>query len=89
MEMSGRWAWAEIDLDALHHNVGVLLERAAPAELWAVVKADGYGHGAVDVAAAALDAGAAGLCVALVQEGVQLRAAGINAPILLLSEQHF
>lgn len=87
MEMSGRWAWAEIDLDALHHNVGVLLERAAPAELWAVVKADGYGHGAVDVAAAALDAGAAGLCVALVQEGVQLRAAGINAPILLLSEQ--
>jgi alanine racemase len=52
-----------------------------------VVKAAGYGHGAVEVANAALDAGAHGLCVALVREGVELRAAGIDAPILVLSEQ--
>ena len=78
---------AEIDLDALAHNVSLLRDRAAPAELWAVVKADGYGHGASSVARAALGAGAAGLCVALVQEGLELRAAGIDAPILLLSQQ--
>ena len=85
--MSGRWAWAEVDLGAITHNVGVLREAAAPAEVWAVVKADGYGHGAVNVAGAALAAGATGLCVALVQEGVELRRAGFDAPILVLSEQ--
>ncbi len=41
---AGRWAWAEIDLDAIHHNVTVLAQRAAPAAVWAVVKANGYGH---------------------------------------------
>ena len=51
------------------------------------MKADGYGHGAVEVASAALEAGAQGLCVALVREGVELREAGIDAPILVLSEQ--
>jgi alanine racemase len=55
--------------------------------VWAVVKADAYGHGAVPVARAAIGAGAAGLCVALVQEAAELRAAGIDAPILVLSEQ--
>jgi alanine racemase len=59
----------------------------APAEIWAVVKADGYGHGALAVARAAIGAGCAGLCVALTSEGVELREAGIDAPILLLSEQ--
>jgi alanine racemase len=82
-----RWAWAEVDLDAIAHNVGVLLAAAAPAGVWAVVKADGYGHGAVEVSRAALDAGASGLCVALVSEGVILRQAAIDAPILVLSEQ--
>lgn len=82
-----RWAWAEVDLAAVAHNVGVLRRAAAPADVWAVVKADGYGHGAVPVARAALDAGATGLCVALVQEGIELRAAGIRAPVLVLSEQ--
>ena len=82
-----RWASAEIDLGAVEHNVDVLMRSAAPAAVWAVVKADGYGHGAVRVAQAALGAGAEGLCVALVQEGVELRAAGIEAPILVLSEQ--
>ena len=81
-----RWAWAEIDLDAIAHNVMVLRERVAPAALWAVVKANAYGHGAIDVARVAMEAGAAGLCVALVQEGVALREAGIDAPILVLSE---
>jgi alanine racemase len=83
----GRWAWAEVDLDALDHNVRVIREVVAPAAVWAVVKADGYGHGASAVAEQALRSGAAGLCVALAQEGVELRRAGIEAPILVLSEQ--
>ncbi len=82
-----RWAWAEVDLDAITHNVGQLRIAAEPAEVWAVVKADGYGHGSVEVSRAALTAGAVGLCVALVSEGVVLRRAGIDAPILVLSEQ--
>jgi alanine racemase len=81
-----RPTWAEVDLGAVAHNVALLTERAAPAEVWAVVKADGYGHGAVPVARAALDAGARGLAVALVEEAVVLRDAGIDAPVLLLSE---
>jgi alanine racemase len=82
-----RWAWAEVDLTAIAHNVSFLREVVAPAELWAVVKADGYGHGAADVAGAALEAGATGLCVALTAEGVALRVAGFDAPILVLSHQ--
>ena len=82
-----RWAWADVDLDALRHNVRVVSRVVEPSQVWAVVKADAYGHGAVACARAALDAGAVGLCVALTQEGVELRAAGIEAPILLLSEQ--
>jgi alanine racemase len=82
-----RWAWAEIDHDAIRHNVEVLRRAVAPSAVWAVVKADGYGHGAIDVARTALDAGAEGLCVALAREGAELRLAGIDAPVLLLSEQ--
>ena len=81
-----RPAWAEVDLDAVAHNAAVLRERCAPAALCAVVKADGYGHGAVAVARAVLDAGATWLAVALVEEGLTLREAGLTAPILLLSE---
>jgi alanine racemase len=81
-----RPAWAEVDLGALRHNVGVLRRVAAPAAVCAVVKADAYGHGSVPVARAALEAGAALLAVALVEEGAVLREAGIEAPILLLSE---
>ena len=62
-----------IDLAALARNVARLREAAAPAEVWAVVKADAYGHGALDCARAALGAGAAALCVATVQEGAALR----------------
>lgn len=82
-----RWAWADIDLDAITHNVGVLSQTVAPAGVWAVVKADGYGHGALEVGTAALLAGADGLCVALAAEGVALRRSGISGPILVLSEQ--
>jgi alanine racemase len=62
-----------IDLRALRRNVAHLRSVVAPAELWAVVKADGYGHGAADVAAAATDGGATALCVATVAEGLSLR----------------
>lgn len=82
-----RWAWAEVDLGAVRHNVELLCSIAAPAAVWAVVKADGYGHGAVQISQAALRGGASGLCVALVQEGVALREAGLECPILVLSEQ--
>ncbi len=82
-----RWAWVDVDLDAVRHNVELLRAIVAPSDVWAVVKADGYGHGAIEVARAVLDAGAAGLCVALVQEGAALRHHGIVAPILVLSEQ--
>jgi alanine racemase len=86
--MAERWrpAWADIDLDAVRHNAALLCRLAAPAALCAVVKADGYGHGAVPVARAAIDGGATWLAVALVEEGVTLREAGIEAKILLLSE---
>lgn len=87
MTDAGRWAWAEIDLGALERNIGRLRRQVAPAEVWAVVKANAYGHGAADVAAAALRSGAAGLCVALTEEGVALRRAGIDAPVLVLSQQ--
>jgi alanine racemase len=81
-----RPTWAEVDRSAIGHNVSQLAALAAPAGLCAVVKADGYGHGAVEVSRAALGAGATWLAVALVEEGVALRDAGIEAPILLLSE---
>jgi alanine racemase len=84
---SARWAWADVDLDAIAHNVEHLRTVVAPSAVWAVVKANGYGHGAVEVARAAMDAGAQGLCVALAEEGAQLRVGGIHAPILVLSEQ--
>jgi alanine racemase len=74
----------EVDLDAIRHNVRLL--RPERAELLAVVKADGYGHGAAAVARAALEAGATRLGVALVEEGVDLRDRGVAAPILVLSE---
>ena len=64
-----------IDLGAVRRNAATLLRVLAGAELWAVVKADGYGHGAADVGAAALGAGATALCVATVPEALALRAA--------------
>ncbi|NOY54899.1 MAG: alanine racemase [Actinobacteria bacterium] len=81
-----RPSWAEIDLGAVADNVRTLGKLVAPATVCAVVKADGYGHGDVPVAEAAIGAGADMLAVALVEEGIRLREAGIEAPVLLLSE---
>ncbi len=81
-----RPSWIEIDLGAVRHNTAVIAADVAPAVVCAVVKADAYGHGDVPVAEAALDGGATWLAVALVEEGARLREAGIDAPILLLSE---
>ena len=69
-----RPTWVEVDLDAIRHNVRML--KPDGAELMAVVKADAYGHGDVAVARAALEAGAAWIGVALVEEGLRLRDAG-------------
>jgi alanine racemase len=85
VEGRSRPAWAEVDLAAIRHNAALLRQISAPAALCAVVKADAYGHGAPAVAKAAIEGGAAGLAVALVEEGIELREAGITQPILLLS----
>ncbi|NOZ06797.1 MAG: alanine racemase [Chloroflexi bacterium] len=78
-------AWAEIDLSAIRHNVRALQNHAGShVEIIAVVKANAYGHGAVPVSRAALDAGARSLAVARVSEGVALRQAGIDAPIFVM-----
>ncbi len=82
-----RWAWVDVDLDAIADNVASVAALVAPGRVLAVVKANGYGHGAVPVARAALAAGASALGVALVQEAVELRDAGVDAEIMLLSEQ--
>ena len=73
---------AEIDLDAIAANIRVLSGLAPNAELMAVVKADGYGHGAAEVAHAAVAAGAGSLGVATIPEALALRAAGVTAPVL-------
>lgn len=75
-------ALAAIDLDALAHNVGVIRERAGDSPVMAVVKADGYGHGAVPVARTMLAAGVRELGVCTLDEALALRGAGITAPIL-------
>jgi alanine racemase len=81
-------AWADVDLSAVAHNVRTLRDLVAPARLCAVVKANGYGHGATAVGRAALAAGADWLAVAQVHEAVSLRDAGIDAPLLVLAEPH-
>ncbi len=73
-----------IDLGALRQNVRTLLRALDGSELWAVVKADGYGHGASDVAGAALGAGATALCVATVAEGLELRRDFTTARIIVM-----
>src|SRR4051794_36791353 len=73
-----------IDLVAVRHNVRALRRLLARAELWGVVKADGYGHGAVDVGRAALEAGATVLCTATIAEAVVLRAALPGVRIVVL-----
>ncbi|NJM67895.1 MAG: alanine racemase [Acaryochloris sp. RU_4_1] len=82
-------AWINIDLKALAYNVCQLKQQLLPqTALMAVVKADGYGHGAVTVARIALENGATWLGVATIVEGIELRQADINAPILILGATH-
>jgi len=78
-------AWVEIDRGAIAHNVGEIKRHLSQqCQLMAVVKADAYGHGAIAVAETALEAGASWFGVATIPEGIQLREAGIDAPILIL-----
>lgn len=88
--MKRRWDlsrnWLEIDLDAAWHNVHSLRQSLPrKSEIMAVVKDNAYGHGAYPVAKAFLEGGATQLAVSTVEEGKQLRLAGIDAPILILS----
>ena len=75
---------AEVNLEALRHNLRAVRRRAANAQVWAVLKADAYGHGAPAVARTLERAKVDGFCVALLEEGIELREAGILAPILLM-----
>ena len=85
--LDARWAWIEIDQSAIRHNTLEAKKAIRPGcRLMAVVKADAYGHGAVPCAHTALAAGANCLAVATVEEAVELRVAGVDAPLLILAE---
>jgi alanine racemase len=75
---------AEVNLEALRANAAELKRAAGQAQVWAVLKADGYGHGAPAVARTLERAKVDGFCVALLEEGIELREAGIQAPILVM-----
>ena len=82
-----RWAWVEVDLEAIRQNTSAFRRIIAPeTQMMCVVKADAYGHGAVRCAKAMRRAGADQFAVATVAEGIELREAGIHEPILILSE---
>ena len=86
-EKDRRWAWLEIDLNAIRHNASAVKKMIGSGRhMMAVVKADAYGHGAVRVAKTALNSGADYLGVATVDEGIKLREGLVNAPILMLAE---
>lgn len=86
-DVDRRWSWTEIDLNAIRHNTSAVKQRIDNGvRLMAVVKADGYGHGAVRCAKTALNSGADYLGVAAVNEAIELREALVNAPILVLSQ---
>ena len=75
----------EIDLDALKHNFEEIKKATAPGTgILAVVKADAYGHGAIEIAKTLIDSGAAGLCLATIDEAVELRKHGIEVPMMTL-----
>ena len=85
VQMQRERAWVEIDLAAIAHNITQIKRLLQnQTDLMAVVKADAYGHGAIAIAQAALQAGATWLGVATIPEGIELRGSGIQAPILIL-----
>ena len=79
-----RPAWVEVDTGAIEHNTRSVCRLARPATVMAVVKADGFGHGLVETARAALAGGATHLGVAIPEEGIALRRAGMSAPVLVM-----
>ena len=89
MEMIRQRAWVEINLEALAQNTSQIKKILSPqTELMAVVKADAYGHGTVRVAETVLQAGSSSLAIATLAEGMELRQAGIGAPILILGSSN-
>ena len=86
--VTGRPTWAEIDLAALRNNLGWVERHAGQRRVLAVVKADAYGHGAVEVSRALVAAGCDALAIATMQEARALRAASIRVPLLLLQGLH-
>ncbi|WP_419955468.1 alanine racemase [Neobacillus niacini] len=85
IQKSYRDTWAEVSLEAIKHNTNQFKNYiGSSVNLMAVVKADGYGHGAVQIANAAVEAGADFLAVAILDEAIELREAGITEPILIL-----
>ena len=84
MEKIMRPVWTEIDLDILANNMKNIKKLAGNKEVMAVVKADAYGHGAVDVAHCFLENGASRLAVAMLTEAIELRNNNITAPIMIL-----
>lgn len=89
MKLFYRPTWIEIDLDRIKKNVQTLKEKHPDKQLLAVVKANAYGHGDVEVSHAVLDAGAVGLAVSSLDEGLHLRQSGVTAPILILGAIEF
>lgn len=78
--------WVEVDIDSIRHNTKQVITMLKPeTQLMAVVKADGYGHGALEIAEASLEAGATFIGVSTLEEGVELRRSGIDAPILVFN----
>lgn len=85
MSKGGHLTWAEIDVGALRHNYWLLKNKASSAGVMAVVKADAYGHGAIEASKIFIEEGVSYLAVAFVNEGVELREAGIKTPILVFA----
>jgi alanine racemase len=79
-----RPVWAEVDLDKLAHNMREIRRNSMSKDIIAVIKADGYGHGALDIAPTLLENGATRIAVAVLNEAVELRRGGIEAPIMVL-----
>ena len=79
-----RPVWAEIDLACIKHNITEIKRRVGNTPIIGVVKADGYGHGAVEVSKVLLNNGVSALAVATLSEAIQLRDAGITVPVIML-----
>lgn len=84
MDKIMRAVWAEIDLDAIKYNIKNIKEISNGRDVIAVVKADAYGHGAIDIIPTLLENGASRLAVAMITEGIEIRKNNIDAPIMIL-----